>query len=389
MEVSEKLSSRAISVEHSPLYAVMDWAKGLPGVLHLNIGEPDFKTPEHIIEGAKQALDLGFIHYSSDIGNIRLKELIAEEIKREMGVDFDPESEILITAGAQAGLYVAILSLVNPGDKVIVFSPYYPPYVVDIKFAGGVPVFVPVREEKGFIPGPEETESKVTAKTKLMIINSPNNPTGAVDSEKCLEDLAEIAKRHNLLVISDEAYRKLTYDGLKHHSIVSLPGMKERTIVIHTFSKTYAMAGWRIGYLATNREFITQMLKMHHLINICVNTIAQNAAITALAGPQDCVREFAEEYDRRRKFMVKALNEIQGFKCRMPEGAFYVFPNTKELGLSSMELTKRLVVEARVITAPGSGFGIEGEGYLRISYAQPMEVLEEAVERIQKTVEKF
>ena len=388
MEVSGKISDRVLSIDRSPLYAIMDLAAGMQNVLHLNIGEPDFKTPQHIIESAKRALDLGFTHYAPISGDPRLKELIAQDIKNETGIDYDPQKEILITAGGQAGLYIAISALVNTGDKVLVFSPYYPPYLVDIKLAGGIPVFVPVREERGFMPDPEEFESKITDGTKLAIIHSPNNPTGAVYDWECLSSLAKVAERHELLLLSDEVYWKFTYDNFRHYSIASLPNMKERTIVVNSLSKTYAMTGWRVGYVAGSEELIVQMLKIHHSINICANAAAQQAAIAALSGPQDCVLEFVKEYEQRRA-IVKALDEIQGFECIIPNGAFYAFPNIKALGISSMELAKRLVLEAKVITVPGAGFGTEGEGYLRISYAQPVAVLEEAVDRIRKTLENL
>lgn len=382
-----KISDRALSIERSPLYAIMELAKGMKDVIRLNIGEPDFKTPQHIIEAAKQAMDAGFTHYAPDRGDLELRTLIAEELERNLHVSYNPKNEVLITAGGQAALYVAITTMVNPGDEVIVLAPYYPPYLVDILLAGGKPILVTLSDETNFSPTPEAIESNVTDKTKLMILLSPNNPTGAVYDEKCLRAVAEVARSHDLLVVSDEVYWRIIYDGVKHCSIASLPGMRERTIIVNSFSKTYAMTGWRLGYLAAEDEFITQMLKIHHSINICANASAQRAVVAALTGPQDCVRDFLREYDRRRRFVVKALNDIPGFKCKMPQGAFYVFPNIQELGLSSMELAKRLVTDARVITVPGSGFGTEG--YLRISYAKPIDTLKEAIERIRAVVEKL
>jgi aspartate/methionine/tyrosine aminotransferase len=385
-KILSKLSERVLSIERSPLYAIMELAKGMKDVIRLNIGEPDFKTPQHIIDAAKEALDAGFTHYAPDRGDPELRALIAEQLKKELNLSYDPEEEILITAGSQAGLFVAIMSLVNPGDEVIVFAPYYPPYIVDIKLAGGKPIVINLSEQTDFHPTLEALENKVTNKTKLMIVHSPNNPTGAVYDEKSLKALTDVAISRDLLVVSDEAYWKIIYDGAKHRSIASLPGMWERTIVVNSFSKTYAMTGWRVGFLAANKDFIIQMLKLHHSINICANAAAQRAAVRALTASQECVQEFLEEYDRRRRFVVDALNKIPGFKCKMPEGTFYVFVNIQELGLPSLELARQLVTEAKVITVPGSGFG--SEGYLRISFSRPIDTLREAVERIHTFVEK-
>lgn len=382
-----KISDRALSIERSPLYTIIELAKGMKDVIRLNIGEPDFKTPKHIIAAAKQAMDEGFTHYAPDRGDQELRTLIAEELKKDLHVSYDPENEVLITAGGQAALYVAITTTVNPGDEVIVLAPYYPPYLVDIQLAGGKPIFVTLSDETNFSPTLEAVESNVTDKTKLIIILSPNNPTGAVYDEKFLKATAEVARSHNLLVVSDEVYWKIIYNDVKHCSIASFPEMRERTIIVNSFSKTYAMTGWRIGHLAAEKEFINQMLKIHHSINICANASAQRAAVAALTGLQDCVHEFLEEYDRRRKFVVKALNDLPGFKCLMPQGAFYVFPNIQELGVSSVELARSLVTDARVITVPGSGFGTEG--YLRISYTKPIDTLKEAIERIRPVVEKL
>ena len=382
-----KISDRVCSVERSPLYSIMELARGMKDVIRLNIGEPDFETPKHIIEAAKHAMDEGFTHYAPDRGDQELRTLIAEELKKDLHVSYDPENEVLITAGGQAALYVAITTTVNPGDEVIVLAPYYPPYLVDIHLAGGKPIFVTLSGETNFSPTLEAIESNVTDKTKLIIILSPNNPTGAVYDEKSLKAIAEVARSHNLLVVSDEVYWKIIYDDVKHCSIASFPEMRERTIIVNSFSKTYAMTGWRVGYLAAEKEFTNQMLKIHHSINICANASAQRAVVAALTGLQDCVREFLEEYDRRRRFVVKALNDVPGFKCRMPQGAFYVFPNIQELGLTSIELARSLVLDAKVITVPGSGFGTEG--YLRISYAKPINTLKEAIERIRVVVEKL
>lgn len=379
------LGKRIQSIPRSPLYAIMELAKGRSDVIRMNIGEPDFTTPPHIIEAAKKALDEGYTHYAPDKGDPELKELIAEEFERRQ-MKYDPDTEILITCGGQPALYVALASILNEGDEVILLAPFYPAHEVQIMLAGGVPVPVQLEEDNGFQPDPEAIERHITPKTKAIILLTPNNPTGAIYDQECMQKMADLIKKHNLLVISDECYRRMVYDGNTALSIASFPGMKERTIITDSFSKTYCMTGWRVGFLASTADFVRQILKAHHTINICANAVAQRAAITALKSSQDCVDEMMAEYNRRRQFVVKAINEIPGFSLMQPQGAFYAFPSIKGVGLSSMELAQRLVTEAGVITVPGIGFGTEG--YLRLSYAASLDEIAEGLERIRKFVEK-
>lgn len=386
-----KIAKRALEVTRSPFQVIAEYARGLKlkDAIFLNVGEPDFTTPKHIIEAAKKALDEGFTHYSTDRGFPELRETIAEKLRKEKRIDVNPADGIIVTAGGAEANWVALMALVNPGDEVLIPSPYYPPFSTVVRLAGGAPIPVPLREELGFAWDPEDLEKRVTKKTKILLVNSPNNPTGGVQDEECIKALAEIAQAHDLIVVSDEVYEAFIYDEEKPHSIAAIPGMEERTIVTNSFSKTYAMTGWRVGFVAGRPEFISQMLKIHYATAICASAIAQRAAIAALTGPQDCVREMTGEYDLRRKIIVDGLNKIHGFKCTMPKGAFYVFPNIKGFGMPSEEFAKFLVKEARVVTVNGSAFGPDGEGYLRISYAASTENIKEALKRIKEAAERI
>jgi len=389
--LERKIAKRALEVTRSPFQVIAEYARSLKlkDAIFLNVGEPDFTTPKHIIEAAKRALDEGFTHYSADRGFPELRQAIAEKLHKERGIDVNPADEVIVTAGGAEANWVTLMALVNPGDEVLIPSPYYPPFSIVVHLAGGVPVPVPLREELGFAWDPEDVKRKVTTKTKILLVNSPNNPTGGVLDEECIKALAETAQEHDLIVVSDEVYEAFIYDGKKAHSIASIPGMEERTIVTNSFSKTYAMTGWRVGFAAGRSEFISQMLKVHYATAICASAIAQRAAIAALTGPQDCVREMTAEYDRRRQIIVDGLNKIPGFKCAMPKGAFYVFPNIKEFRMPSEDFAKFLVKEARVVTVNGSAFGPDGEGYLRISYAASAEDIKEALERIKEATERL
>jgi len=377
-------SDRILSVKRSPLYSIMELAKKVKDPIYLNIGEPDFRTPRHIVDAGKKALEEGYTKYAGDRGDAELRSAISERLKKEIATNYNAGSEILVTAGAQAALFCSIMATINPSDEVIIMNPHYPPYAVDVQLAGGVPVFVDTNEDNGFIPEPEKIKRKITHRTKGIIISSPNNPSGAVYDLKCLIGLAALAKSRDLLVFSDEVYSKITYDGARHHSIASLPGMKDRTFIMNSSSKPYAMTGWRVGYLAGPEEFIAQILKAHHSVNIAANSVAQRAFLAALQGPQDCVREFVKEFDRRRRFMVDALNSIAGFTCAKPQGAFYMFPSVSGLGKSSQELAEFFVRAARVVTTPGVGFGAEGR--IRFSYAASLQSIDQAMERIRKAV---
>ncbi|MFH0748580.1 MAG: pyridoxal phosphate-dependent aminotransferase [Candidatus Bathyarchaeota archaeon] len=385
----KEVSKKAQQIERSLAYEIRDMVSGYKDSISLSVGEPDFPTPAHIAKIGKEAIDQGVTHYAGDEGMRALRKAIAEQIKVEKGLDIDPVKGVVITIGAAAANFATIMSLVDPGDEVILPNIHYPPYQTDTILAGGVPRYMKLREDKGFNPVSEDIEQLITDKTKLIIINSPSNPTGGVVDEDCLQSIADIAKKHDLFVLSDEVYEKFVYDDNIVKSIAMFPGMSERTIITNSLSKTYAMTGWRVGYAAGDAKLISQLVKIHYAVNVSAPSMAQKAAIAALTGPQDCVKRMIDEYDRRRKIIFEGINKIKGIRCLRPQGAFYVFPNISALGMSSVDLAKRLAMEAKVATVPGTTYGPDGEGYLRLSYASSTENIVEALQRIKKVVEKL
>jgi len=355
-------------------------------IVHLEIGEPDFDTPQHIKDAATEALRAGFTHYTPAPGIPELREAIAEKVSENRGIDVDPGREVVVMPGAKPCLFTGILATVNPGDEVLIPDPAFPIYESVVRFIGAVPVPVPLREENDFRLIPEDVEERVTKRTRLLIVNSPHNPCGSSLTKRDVEGLAETARRHSLWVMSDEVYSEIRYGG-RHYSIASEPGMKERTILIDGFSKTYAMTGWRLGYAVGNPEVIAHMVKLQINICSCVASFVQKAGVEALRGPQDCVKRMVDEYDRRRKALVSGLNAIRGFSCRMPGGAFYVFPNVKKLGMKSKELMELILNKGHMALLHGDCFGRCGEGYLRLSYATSLENIREGLNRVRKVVE--
>lgn len=381
------VSDRMSSLPVSSIRVIFEKARCMNDVVRLEIGEPDLNTPTHIKEAAKVALDEGFTHYTPFNGFEDLREQIGEKVKAENGFRADPEKEIIVTPGACAAVYCSLLSIINPSEEVLVPDPGWPHYDACVNMASGVPVHYPQFEKNEFSVDPDDLVSRVTNKTTALVLNSPNNPTGSVLNKKDLAKIAEIAIEKDLTVISDEVYEKIVYDNAEHVSIASLPGMRERTVTISAFSKTYAMTGWRLGYAIAPAEIVAQMAKLVLYTSTCANSIGQRAAIQALKGPQKFVLDMVEEYKRRRDYVVKWLNEIKGISCKLPKGAFYVFPNISELKMSSLDCASYLLDKARVSTVPGTGFGEYGEGYLRISYATSVENLEKGMSRIEAAVQ--
>jgi aspartate/methionine/tyrosine aminotransferase len=357
-------------------------------VIHLEIGEPDFDTPEYIKEAAVKALKAGYTHYTPAPGILELRQAISEKVSKERGIDVDPNREVIVMPGAKPGLFTGILSTVNPGEEVLVPDPGFPIYRSVVEFIGAVAVSIPLKEEKNFRMDPEDVRRKVTAKTKMLILNSPHNPCGSALLKSDIEALAEIARDNNFWVMSDEVYSKIIYEG-SHHSITSEPGMKERTILIDGFSKTYAMTGWRLGYAIGPPQVIAHMVKLQINIASCPAAFTQMAAIEALKGPQDATRKMVQEFDRRRRTIVSGLNSIKGMSCNMPGGAFYVFPNVKRLGMNSRDIMMKLLNQGHVATLHGDAFGPAGAGYLRLSYATSLENIKEALTRIKQIVEEL
>jgi aspartate/methionine/tyrosine aminotransferase len=383
------VSNRAEEIPWSGIRKMFNLAAQVPEAVNLSVGQPDFDTPEHMVEVAKRALDEGQTQYTAGLGILSLREAISRKVRRENTIRADPDKEIIVTVGAMEGIILALLAIVDPGDEVIIGDPTYTNYPGQIQLASGRPVSVPAPENNDFKMDPADIERAITKKTKLLFINSPANPTGAVLLRSDLEAIAEIAQRHDLFVLSDEEYERLIYDGVEHISIASLPGMKERTTSVFTFSKTYAMTGWRMGYVVGPERVIDQMHKMQEDLASCVPGFIQQAGIAALDGPQDCVDEMLAEYDRRRRFIVRALNEVDGVTCLRPKGALYAFPNVSSFGRTSEEVAIFLLRDCKVVCVPGTAFGPRGEGYLRISYASSMEQLKEGMERIKEGVKRL
>lgn len=356
-------------------------------VIHLEIGEPDFDTPKNIKEAAVKALYSGYTHYVPAAGIPELREAIAEYISKTRNIPVDPE-EVVVTPGAKPIMFFAILACVNPGEEVLYPNPGFPIYESMINFVGAKPVPIPLKEENDFRLDHEYIKEKITKRTKMIILNSPENPTGGVLTKEDLKVIADcITRRDDVIVLSDEIYSRIIYEGI-HESIASLPEMKEKTIILDGFSKTYAMTGWRLGYGVMRKDLAEKITKLMVNSNSCTCAFIQMAGIEALKGPQDSVDRMVAEFRKRREVIVEGLNRIKGITCKKPKGAFYVFPNITGTGMRSKELSDFLLNEAGVAVLPGTSFGKYGEGYLRISFANSIENIKEALKRMKKALEK-
>ena len=356
-------------------------------IVHLEIGEPDFETPEHIKDAAIKALREGFTHYTPAAGMIEAREAVAEHVETTRKVRVDP-GEVVITPGSKPIMFFGILALVNPGDEVIVPNPGYPIYESVTKFAGGVPKPLVLREERGFRIDPEELRAAASPRTRLIVLNSPHNPCGSALTREDLAVIAEVAQRHNAFVLADEIYGQIMYDG-PHHSILSLPGMKERTILLDGFSKAYAMTGWRLGYGVMRADLAARVGQLMVNSNSCAAAFTQIAGIAALRGPKGPVQAMVAEFRRRRDVIVNGLNAIDGLSCTMPSGAFYAFPNAKRLDGNSKRLADYLLNDAGVACLSGTAFGEAGQGYLRFSYANSVENITEGLRRIREALKRY
>ncbi|MBC7226492.1 MAG: aminotransferase class I/II-fold pyridoxal phosphate-dependent enzyme [Thermoflexales bacterium] len=380
------VSERIASVPPSGIRRFFDIAATMEDVISLGIGEPDFTTPEPILQAGIEALKRGETHYTSNSGLMELRRAIAEHLDRLYGQTYNPASEILITVGVSEALYLACAATLDPGDEVIIPEPCFVSYAPEVIFAGGVPVMVPTSAENNWQVTAEAIEAAVTPKTKALLLGYPSNPTGAVMSRERLNEIAAVVKRHNLLVISDELYDRLVYDT-QHVCFPSLPGMYSRTILLMGFSKAYAMTGWRIGWAAGPAEIMEMMRRVHQYTIMCAPTVAQYAALVAIKEGEPFVEEMRREYDRRRRLIVGGLNEI-GLTCVEPKGAFYAFPSIAVTGMDDNTFAERLLQEERVAVVPGSAFGPSGKGYVRCSYATAYEKIEEALERMRRFVRR-
>lgn len=383
----EKLSQKVLNLKSSGIRAFFDMANEIPDVISLGVGEPDFDTPWHIREAGIQALQSGKTFYTSNAGLQELRAAISGYTKRKTGLTYNPENQIIVTVGGSEAIDLALRALLNAGDEVIYLEPGFVSYYPCIKLADGVPVPIRLTEENRFRLKPEQLEAAVTPKSKVLILSYPNNPTGAVMEKEDLEALLPVIQKHDLIVISDEIYGELTY-GVKHCSIAGLPGMEQRTIIINGFSKSFAMTGWRLGYALGNHEMIEQMVKIHQFAVMCAPTISQYAAIEAMEQGDGDIKAMRESYDQRRKFLYHELQRL-GLPCFEPQGAFYMFPNIREFGLSSGEFALKLLKEEKVAVVPGDSFGECGEGFVRISYAASLQNLKEAVNRISRFLSRY
>lgn len=381
------LSDKIVEIQPSGIRKFFDIVSEMKDAISLGVGEPDFDTPWHIREEGIYSLERGRTFYTSNAGLKELKEEICNYLARRIGVSYDDKKEVMVTVGGSEAIDIALRAVINPGDEVLIPQPSYVSYLPCAVLADATPVIIELKEENEFRLTKEQLLAAVTPKTKVLILPFPNNPTGAIMERKDLEEIAEVVKEKDILVLSDEIYSELTY-GVEHVSIASIPGMKERTILINGFSKAYAMTGWRLGYAAGPAEIIEQMLKIHQFAIMCAPTNSQYAAVEALRNGEKDILTMREAYDQRRRYLVHTLREM-GLECFEPFGAFYVFPSIKRFGISSDEFATRLLNEEKVAIVPGTAFGDCGEGFLRISYAYSLEDLKRALERLERFVKRL
>ncbi|MFO8036451.1 MAG: aminotransferase class I/II-fold pyridoxal phosphate-dependent enzyme [Anaerolineales bacterium] len=376
------LAQHVANLKPSGIREFFDIVATMDDVISLGIGEPDFVTPEPILQAGIQALQDGETHYTSNAGILELREAIAAYLGEKYGVTYDPAGEVVVTVGVSEALYLALTAILEPGEEVIIPTPCFVSYQAEVILAGGRPVEVPGRFENQFQPDPAEIEQAVTPQTKAIFIGYPNNPTGVVASKDVLLEISAIAERHDLVVISDEIYENLVYD-VEHVCFASLPGMKERTITLGGFSKSFAMTGWRVGYAAAPAEILKGLLRIHQYTIMSAPTMSQMAAVEALTGGQAFAEEMRQKYDRRRKLIVNGLNAI-GLETFEPHGAFYAFPEITVSGMDEETFARKLLKEERVAVVPGSAFGAGGEGFVRCSYATAYEEIEQALQRMDR-----
>ena len=380
------IAQKVAKLPPSGIRRFFDLIACMEDVISLGIGEPDFVTPWHIREAGIYSLEKGYTMYTSNSGMPELRQELARYLENHYGVHYHPEHEILITTGSSEGLDLILRAIINLGDEVIIPNPCYGAYPADIILAGGVPAVIPTNEENNFVIKATDIEAKITQKTRAILIGYPSNPTGAVMSKREADAIAQLAKKHDLLLISDEIYARLVY-GAQHICFPSLPGMKKRTILISGFSKSHAMTGWRIGYVAADRHLIQALTKIHQYTMLSAPTMTQMAAIEALRNGEPDVEKMVQEYNRRRRFMVKRLNEI-GLSCFEPRGAFFAFPCIKGTGMNSEEFAEKLLLKEKVAVVPGTAFGPCGEGFVRCCYATSLPDIEEALRRMDRFVRK-
>ena len=387
IDYTKMLAKAPLEIKPSGIRRFFDIANSMEGVISLGVGEPDFKTPRRIRNEGIRTLERGYTSYTANRG---LKELLVEiskYVKRKYNTEYNPDGEVLVTVGGSEAIDLAVRAIVSVGDEVIIPQPSYVCYEPITRLAGGVPVIIETKAENGFKLTAEELRSKITDKTKLLILPYPSNPTGAVMEREDIEAISEVLRDTNIAVISDEIYAELTF-GKKHVSVPSVEGMRERTVLVNGFSKAFAMTGWRLGYLCAPAELCKIMTKIHQYAIMCAPTTSQYAAIEALRASDEDVFQMVEEYDRRRRIIVKGFNDI-GLECREPFGAFYAFPSIKSTGMTSEEFCEKLLYSKKVAVVPGTAFGDSGEGFIRASYCYSLSHIKEALKRIKEFLEEL
>lgn len=388
MDYKKILSSTVQELKPSGIRKFFDIANTMEDVISLGVGEPDFRTPWQVRSAGIHALEQSNTRYTSNKGLEALREEISVYTKRKYGVSYDPVSEVLVTVGGSEAIDMAIRAITDPGDEIIIPQPSYVCYEPITRLSGGVPVIIPTKAENDFKVTPEELREAMTEKTKALILPYPCNPTGAIMEREDIEKLAEVLDGTDIIVISDEIYAELTFDGITHTSVASVPGMRERTILINGFSKAFSMTGWRLGYACGPEPLINEITKIHQYAIMCAPTVSQYAAVEALRSCDDVVRDMVEEYDMRRKLIVKGFNKL-GLTCREPKGAFYAFPSIRSTGLGSEEFCERLLYSKKVAVVPGTAFGESGEGFIRASYCYSLLHIERALHLIGEFLEEL
>jgi len=381
------IASHVRAIPRSGIRDFFEIVQGMKDVISLGVGEPDFVTPWHIREAAIYALETGRTSYTSNLGLLKLREAIAASLEKHFQLSYNPKNQILIAVGVSEAMDIAFRAVINPGDEVIYHEPCYVSYSPGVALAHGVAVPVSCKARNGFAVTAEAIEKVITPRSKALVLNFPTNPTGGTMTRQELQKIAEVVKRHNLLVITDEIYSELTFEG-EHVSIAALPGMQERTIFLHGFSKAYAMTGFRIGYACGPVEIIEAMMRIHQYSMLCASIISQEAALEAIQNGEPDTAEMREQYRLRRNVIVKAFNDM-GLPCHMPRGSFYAFPCIESTGLSSKEFAVKLLEEEKVACVPGAAFGPSGEGYLRCCFATALDQIEIAAERMQRFVKRI
>lgn len=387
MELNQNLKK----IKPSGIRKLFDLAQNRKDIINFGIGEPDFITPVHVRKAAQQAIDGGYTHYTPNAGYYDLRVALANKLREVNKIPVEAE-EVVVTAGGTQALFSAFYVLLNAQDELIVPDPGFLIYGSQVTLVGGNPVYLPIREENNFQIDPEELKSLITSRTKAILINSPSNPTGMVITEEVLKEIASIARANNLFIISDELYEDILFDGRRHISIASFPGMKERTISIFGFSKSYAMTGWRLAYLVCPEFLVNEIIKIQQNTAVCPNSVTQRAVLFGLQHKeetQQSIETMRKAYQERRDVLMEGLQKIEGFHCLIPEGAFYAFPNITELGKSSEELSMYFLEQCKVVTVPGNAFGCNGEGYLRFSFATSVDLIKEGIKRIKEGLQNF